>query len=258
MDSVDAARARVHAAGTRSERACRSRSRFSARPMKRRDTFQSERPAGRRVAYGVVLCARASGLLEGKRQVEPQRWWCRVDIRIRRVRVDMHSRTLCRVGDPDGGVQWLEVSSSRGDSHTLWPRRDARRRCVPGQTGRRLAATPACAFRMWVARCPVGEWDRTPRARRQSRGEADRSNAGLCDRAVPLVLPSQEPFYGVGLISSLPARATRLSRTRPTIHPIASQAPGRCRPPRRREQEIHPSHRIQLKPTPTLSTQLQR
>lgn len=32
---------------------------------------------------------------------------CRVGIRIRGARVDMRIATLCKVGDPDGGVQWL-------------------------------------------------------------------------------------------------------------------------------------------------------
>ena len=78
--------------------------------MKKRDTFQSERRGGRRVARAVVLS-------EGKRQVEPQRRMYRVDIRIRCVRVGMRTQylaaTLCRVGDPDGGVQWLSEGVSR-------------------------------------------------------------------------------------------------------------------------------------------------
>lgn len=106
---------------------------------------------------------------------------------------------------------------------------------VPGQDSRRL---PFACGRGCSDRQTVGQWDRTPRARDGKAGEADRSNMASCDRAVRLVLQSQEPFYGVGLMGGLAARATRLSRTLSTIPPIASQAPGGSRPPRS-SQEIH-------------------
>ena len=72
VHGMDRQAAGVHAVGTRSERATMgSRSRFSAPPMKRRDTFQSER----------AMCDYSAALVLGpmccqfrKRQVEPQGW----------------------------------------------------------------------------------------------------------------------------------------------------------------------------------------
>jgi hypothetical protein len=138
--------------------------------------------------------ARVGLVLEGKRQVEPQCCLCRVDIRRRCARVDMCIQTLCIVSDPDGGVQWaahaatLTTSAGRGgmqddDAYLTW-----------ADDSRRLMLLPA--FRMWMAQW---KWDRTPRARWQSRGEADRSSAESRDRAVRLALASQEPFSWRGI-----------------------------------------------------------
>jgi len=70
VHGMDRQAAGVHAVGTRSERATMgSRSRFSAPPMKRRDTFQSERAM---CDYSAVLVLGAMCCQFRKRQVEPQ------------------------------------------------------------------------------------------------------------------------------------------------------------------------------------------
>ena len=75
--------------------------------MKRRDTFQSERAAG--TTCSVCSGARADEVLWCQEESDrlSRRVGYRVGIRIRCARVDMRIGTLCKVGDPDGGVQWL-------------------------------------------------------------------------------------------------------------------------------------------------------
>ena len=79
--------------------------------MKRRDTFQSERAAGTTCsvcsgarADEVLWCQEESDRLSRSSVVCVS---CRVGIRIRGARVDMRIQLRCKVGDPDGGVQWL-------------------------------------------------------------------------------------------------------------------------------------------------------
>ena len=112
VHGMDRQAAGVHAVGTRSERATMgSRSRFSAPPMKSRDTFQSERASERAMGdYSAVLVlGRCAVIAKSDRLSRRVGFceWCRVGIRIRCAQVDMRIGTLCKVGDPDGGVQWL-------------------------------------------------------------------------------------------------------------------------------------------------------